>query len=188
MVVTGAIGSAKGNTEWFFSYYDIFVRNAFGNYRDILREISFNPLMAENLSFLQSKSSAYLWDSNVKAQADENFAREIMVSRISSLLISYVCVWCLYCKVPGIVDATQTVLEETLTTSCLSRTIFTLNIWLNQIIKNVSLNYFTPICIPLNTCTKLLVTATVLHRNPQAQHGRIAPTPQQPTATNIHQR
>ncbi len=80
MVVTGAIGDARHHTEWFFTYYDIFVRNAFGNYRDILREISYNPLMAENLSFLKSKSSAYLWETNVKAQADENFAREIMVS------------------------------------------------------------------------------------------------------------
>jgi hypothetical protein len=27
------------NTEIFLNYYDIFVRNAFGNYRDILREV-----------------------------------------------------------------------------------------------------------------------------------------------------
>ena len=44
----------------FLAYYDIFVRNAFGNYRDVLKEISHNPLMAENLSFLGSKSSAYM--------------------------------------------------------------------------------------------------------------------------------
>ena len=79
VVVTDAIGSANRNTEWFFAYHDIFIRNAFGNYRDILREISYSPLMAENLSFLQSKSSAYLWERyRIKAQADENFAREIM--------------------------------------------------------------------------------------------------------------
>lgn len=62
VVVTDAIGSAGRNNEWFFAYYDIFIRNAFGNYRDILREISFSPIMAENLSYLQSKSSAYLWE------------------------------------------------------------------------------------------------------------------------------
>ena len=79
MVVTDAIGSAGSNNEWFHAYYDIFIRNAFGNYRDILREISYSPLMAENLSFLESKSSAYLWERfTTKAQADENFAREIM--------------------------------------------------------------------------------------------------------------
>jgi hypothetical protein len=44
-----------------------------------LREISYSPLMAENLSFLQSKSSAYVFERyKTKAQADENFAREIM--------------------------------------------------------------------------------------------------------------
>jgi len=39
-------------------YYDIFVRNAFGNYRDILKEVSYSPLMAEMLTFVESKSSA----------------------------------------------------------------------------------------------------------------------------------
>jgi hypothetical protein len=53
--------------------------HAFGNYGDILREISFSPLMAENLSFLQSKSAAYMWEEQKKVSfADENFAREIM--------------------------------------------------------------------------------------------------------------
>ena len=33
-----------------------FVRHAFGNYRDILREVSFSPLMAEYLTFHQNKA------------------------------------------------------------------------------------------------------------------------------------
>jgi cullin-associated NEDD8-dissociated protein 1 len=56
------------------TYYDIFVRNAFGNYRDMLREIAYSPLMGENLSFLQSKSAAYMWENQqVISFADENF-------------------------------------------------------------------------------------------------------------------
>eukprot|EP00551_Chaetoceros_affinis_P001117 CAMPEP_0203636574 /NCGR_PEP_ID=MMETSP0088-20131115/3102_1 /ASSEMBLY_ACC=CAM_ASM_001087 /TAXON_ID=426623 /ORGANISM="Chaetoceros affinis, Strain CCMP159" /LENGTH=77 /DNA_ID=CAMNT_0050490757 /DNA_START=23 /DNA_END=253 /DNA_ORIENTATION=+ len=55
VVVKLAITSQAPRSEQFLAYYDIFVRNAFGNYRDILREISYNALMAENLSFLQSK-------------------------------------------------------------------------------------------------------------------------------------
>jgi uncharacterized protein (DUF1800 family) len=79
VVVKGAIGSEYQKTEWFLFYYDSFVRNAFGNYRDILREVSYNPLMAKNLSFLGSKSSACVLESyRSVAQADENFAREIM--------------------------------------------------------------------------------------------------------------
>jgi uncharacterized protein (DUF1800 family) len=37
------------NTEQFLHYYDIFVRNAFGNYRDVLKQVAYSPLMAEML-------------------------------------------------------------------------------------------------------------------------------------------
>lgn len=61
------------------TYYDIFVRNAFGNYRDILREVSYSPMMAEMLTYRDSRSTAYLWDSRGRVEfADENYAREIM--------------------------------------------------------------------------------------------------------------
>lgn len=32
-------GSFEGRTEMWLNYYDIFIRNAFGTYRDILREV-----------------------------------------------------------------------------------------------------------------------------------------------------
>ena len=36
-------------------------------------------MMAENLSFLQSRSAAYMWEKDgMHSAADENFAREIM--------------------------------------------------------------------------------------------------------------
>ncbi len=60
VVVKLAISSEGDLTEQFMAYYDILVRNAFGNYRDMLKEISYSALMAENLSFLGSKSSAYV--------------------------------------------------------------------------------------------------------------------------------
>jgi cullin-associated NEDD8-dissociated protein 1 len=41
--------------EVFLTYYDIFVRHAFGNYRDILKEVSYSPAMAEMLSYLNSE-------------------------------------------------------------------------------------------------------------------------------------
>ena len=79
VVARGAISVQGSHTEPFLTYYDIFTKNAFGNYRDVLKEISYSPLMAENLSFLQSKSAAYMWEHLDKvAFADENFAREIM--------------------------------------------------------------------------------------------------------------
>ena len=79
VVVPGAIGVSGDHSEAFLAYHDIFVRNAFGSYRDILKEVSYNPLMAENLSFLQSKSTAHMWEFLKKhAFADENYGREIM--------------------------------------------------------------------------------------------------------------
>jgi len=79
VIARGAIEVQGSHSEAFLTYYDIFTRNAFGNYRDVLREISYSPLMAENLSYLGSKSAAYTWETQDKISfADENFAREIM--------------------------------------------------------------------------------------------------------------
>lgn len=47
-------------TEMYLSYYDIFTRHAFGNFFDILKEVSYSPMMADMLSYLDSKSSAYI--------------------------------------------------------------------------------------------------------------------------------
>ncbi len=35
MVVKSAVSDGDWNSESFLQYYDIFVRNAFGNYRDV---------------------------------------------------------------------------------------------------------------------------------------------------------
>jgi len=79
VIVKSEVSSEWDHAEWFVHYYDIFVRHAFGNYRDVLREISYSPMMAVNLSFLQSRSYAYMWERyGLKVYADENFAREIM--------------------------------------------------------------------------------------------------------------
>ncbi len=67
-----------GPSEVFVNYHDIFVRNAFTSWKDILREISFSPLMAVNLSYLGSKSMAYVKETLGQISfADENFAREV---------------------------------------------------------------------------------------------------------------
>lgn len=72
VIAKTSIGWESRDSEVFLNFYDIFVRNAFGNYLDVLREISYNPLMAENLSYLNSKSSAYVWEKYVRMEyADE---------------------------------------------------------------------------------------------------------------------
>jgi hypothetical protein len=60
-------------SEMWLNYYDIFVRNAFGNFRELLREVTFSPLMGRYLT--HSGSSSY--DHN-KRFPNENYAREVM--------------------------------------------------------------------------------------------------------------
>ena len=66
------LGRATEAETW-ATYYDIFVRNAFGNYRDVLREVAYSPMMGVYLTYRQNKAFAAL-----KTYPDENFAREVM--------------------------------------------------------------------------------------------------------------
>jgi uncharacterized protein (DUF1501 family)/uncharacterized protein (DUF1800 family) len=66
-------------TERRVAYTDIFVRNAFKSYRNILKEISFSPLMGENLSYLDTQSTAYNWITKKQLIFPaENYARELL--------------------------------------------------------------------------------------------------------------
>ena len=56
------------------NYYDMLLANAFGNYRDILHDISLHPIMGAYLSHLRNLRS----DPRVGRFPDENYAREIM--------------------------------------------------------------------------------------------------------------
>jgi len=79
VVTPDAITNEEYVTEALVTYYDIFVRHAFGNYLDILKEVSYSPVMAEMLTYFQSMSTAYVWyESSNLEYADENYAREIM--------------------------------------------------------------------------------------------------------------
>ena len=59
--------------EVFHTYFDIFVRHAFGNVLDVLREVSASPYMGDFLTFRNAK--AYYFAGNAP---DENYARELM--------------------------------------------------------------------------------------------------------------
>jgi len=73
--VAGVPGSTNGQyTETWHNYYDIFVRNAFGSYRDILREVTYSPVMGNYLTF--RGGAAFDFRRNYP---DENYAREIML-------------------------------------------------------------------------------------------------------------
>ncbi len=56
------------------NYYDILIRNAFGNYKDILREVTLNPSMGFYLSHINNPKTF----PELNIRPDENYAREIM--------------------------------------------------------------------------------------------------------------
>lgn len=67
--------SAFSNEPYAFaSYYDIFMNNAFGNYRDILQEVTYHPAMGIYLTYMNNPKS----DTIENIYPDENYAREVM--------------------------------------------------------------------------------------------------------------
>ncbi|WP_293372042.1 DUF1800 domain-containing protein [Nevskia sp.] len=56
------------------NYYDILTRNAFGNYRTLLEEVTLSPQMGLYLSMLRNQKA----DPANGVRPDENYAREIM--------------------------------------------------------------------------------------------------------------
>ncbi|GAB5459657.1 MAG: DUF1800 family protein [Henriciella sp.] len=73
------ISNASSNTlfdlpEAVAYYQDILVRNAFGNYRDLLEEVTYSPAMGSYLTYLQNTKG----DAATGRMPDENYAREIM--------------------------------------------------------------------------------------------------------------
>lgn len=55
-------------------YYDVLYQNAFGNYRDIMHEVTWHPAMGYYLSHMNNERS----NEELNIHPDENYAREIM--------------------------------------------------------------------------------------------------------------
>lgn len=55
-------------------YYDVLLNNSFGNFRDLLKEVTLHPMMGEWLSHLKNHRE----DPTQNIHPDENFAREIL--------------------------------------------------------------------------------------------------------------
>jgi len=55
-------------------YYDLLVRNALGNYRQLLEEVTLSPLMGVYLSHLSNAKA----DPATNQRPDENYAREVL--------------------------------------------------------------------------------------------------------------
>lgn len=70
--VVSVVGTSEA-PERYLNFYDIFLRNAFGNFRNILREITYSPLMGRYLTYAGNTAFDFRG-----TYPDENYAREIM--------------------------------------------------------------------------------------------------------------
>lgn len=67
-------GALHGFPEGVATYMDVLVRNAFGNYRTLLEEVTYAPAMGEYLTYLQNQKG----NPETGQMPDENYAREVM--------------------------------------------------------------------------------------------------------------
>ena len=56
------------------SYYDILVKDAFGNFEKLLQDVTYHPAMGRYLSYLGNAKE----NPDLKSHPDENYAREVM--------------------------------------------------------------------------------------------------------------
>lgn len=73
-VVSDVDGTLAGNPEATAAYYDLLVRDAFGNFRQLLEDVTLSPVMGTYLSHLRSAKA----DPAHNVSPDENYAREVM--------------------------------------------------------------------------------------------------------------
>jgi uncharacterized protein (DUF1800 family) len=60
------------------NYYDILVNDAFGNYRQLIEDVTLSPMMGNYLSSLRNRKATYSAQGVLLTSPDENYAREIM--------------------------------------------------------------------------------------------------------------
>jgi uncharacterized protein (DUF1800 family) len=73
-VVSDSMGQIRDNPRGLANYYDMLLENAFGNYRDLLFDVTVHPIMGVYLSHLRNEKS----NPSIGRFPDENYAREIM--------------------------------------------------------------------------------------------------------------
>jgi uncharacterized protein (DUF1800 family) len=74
LVVSRYGGVLSSKPAGLVNYYDILIKHAFGNYRDLLYDIAIHPVMGNYLSMMGSAKE----NPTTGALPDENFARELV--------------------------------------------------------------------------------------------------------------
>jgi uncharacterized protein (DUF1800 family) len=74
LVVSDQNGAIEGYPIAMANYYDLLVDGAFGNYRNLLGDVTLSPVMGHYLSMFKNRKP----DEEANIRPDENYAREIM--------------------------------------------------------------------------------------------------------------
>lgn len=74
IMVVSQLGALSNAPYALADYYDILARNAFGNYRDLIDEVTLHPAMGVYLSMLGNEKP----NPALNIRPDENYARELM--------------------------------------------------------------------------------------------------------------
>lgn len=73
-VVSDVNGTVNNHQEALANYYDLLARDAFGNFRTLLEDVTLSPVMGVYLSSFRNAKAT----SATGPQPDENYAREVM--------------------------------------------------------------------------------------------------------------
>ena len=77
-VVSDTNGTLFNNPRALANYYDLLVRGAFGNARQLLEQVTLSPVMGVYLSSLRNAKATFDATGRQTTAPDENYAREIM--------------------------------------------------------------------------------------------------------------
>ncbi len=77
-VISDQNTTINGATEGAANYYDLLVQGAFGNFRQLLEDVTLSPMMGIYLSSLRNGKGTFDAQGKVLTSADENYAREVM--------------------------------------------------------------------------------------------------------------
>ena len=78
LVVSDVNSTLFNNPRGLANYYDILVRGASGNFRQVLEEVTLSPIMGVYLSSLRNAKATFDSKGAVLTSPDENYAREVM--------------------------------------------------------------------------------------------------------------
>ena len=56
VISESGLNGKDDEVENWITYYDNFVRNAFGSYRTVLKEVTYSPMMGQYLTYMQNKA------------------------------------------------------------------------------------------------------------------------------------